>query len=124
MHSMRCSVSAFSSEAEISGPASTPRSTPVTAAPRTSLKGSICIIRQYYQPLALSSKIIAAPFSPIMMVGALVLPVVRVGMIEASMTRTPCNPMDAQPRIDDGGGVFAHLAGADRVMDWCRRSRA
>jgi len=39
-----------------------------------------------------SSRIIAAPFSPIMMVGALVLPVVRVGITEASITRRPWMP--------------------------------
>ena len=39
-----------------------------------------------------SARIIAAPFSPIMIVGALVFPVVRVGMIEASMTRNPAIP--------------------------------
>ena len=39
-----------------------------------------------------SSAIIAAPFSPIMMVGALVLPVVSVGITEASITRRPWMP--------------------------------
>ena len=39
-----------------------------------------------------SSKIIAAAFSPIMIAGALVFPVVRVGMIDASATRNPESP--------------------------------
>ena len=37
-------------------------------------------------------RIISAAFSPIMMEGALVLPEVRVGMIEASATRRPSMP--------------------------------
>ena len=36
--------------------------------------------------------IIAAPFSPIMIVGALVLPVVSVGITEASITLRPWMP--------------------------------
>ena len=39
-----------------------------------------------------SSRIIAAAFSPIMMVGALVLPPTATGMIEASATRSPSIP--------------------------------
>ena len=38
------------------------------------------------------ARIISAAFSPIMMEGALVLPEVRVGMIEASATRRPSMP--------------------------------
>src|SRR5581483_2239467 len=45
-----------------------------------------------YQVLA-SSKIIAAPFSAIIMVGELVLPEVIEGMIEASMTRSRSSPI-------------------------------
>src|SRR6266576_5456237 len=40
-----------------------------------------------------SSRIIAAPFSAIIMVGALVLPEVMVGMTEASTTRSRSSPM-------------------------------
>jgi hypothetical protein len=36
--------------------------------------------------------IMSAAFSPIIMVGALVLPPIRVGMIEASTTRKPSSP--------------------------------
>src|SRR4051812_15424127 len=38
------------------------------------------------------ARMIAAPFSPIMIEGAWVLPLIRVGMIEASMTRRPSRP--------------------------------
>ena len=41
---------------------------------------------------AASSRIIAAAFSPIMMVGALVLPPTATGMIDASATRSPSIP--------------------------------
>ncbi len=59
----------------------------------------------------------AAPFSPIMMVGALVLPVVSVGITEASMTRRPWMPCTRRREIDDGARILAHLAGADRVIE-------
>ena len=40
----------------------------------------------------ISALIISAAFSPIMMVGALVLPPIRVGMTEASTMRRPSSP--------------------------------
>ncbi len=66
--------------------------------------------------LAAAASIIAAHFSPIMMVGALVLPLVSVGMIEASAIRRPCHALHAQFEIDHGARVGARLAGADRVI--------
>jgi hypothetical protein len=44
------------------------------------------------QAAIVSSKIIAAAFSPIMMLGALVLPATTDGMIDASATRRPPIP--------------------------------
>ena len=58
----------------------------------------------------------SAAFSPIMIDGALVLPDVSVGMIEASATRRPVDAMDAELGIDDSHRVRAHLAGPDRVV--------
>jgi hypothetical protein len=40
----------------------------------------------------ISALIMSAAFSPIMMVGALVLPPIRVGITEASTTRRPSSP--------------------------------
>ena len=57
-----------------------------------------------------------APFSPIMIDGACVLPLMSVGMIDASMTRSPSMPVDPQLRVDDRHVVAAHLAGPDRVV--------
>ena len=58
----------------------------------------------------------SAAFSPIMMLGALVLPPTSVGMIEASATRSALHAAHAQLRVDYGHGIVAHLAGTDRVV--------
>ena len=59
----------------------------------------------------------SAAFSPIMMVGALVLPPIRVGITEASTTRRPSQPVHFQFGIDHRHRVAAHSGGADRVID-------
>ena len=66
-----------------------------------------------------SSSIICAAFSAIMMVGVLVLPEVMVGITEASTTRRPSRPHDAQPLVDHRHriGRQAHLRRADRMED-------
>lgn len=51
------------------------------------------------------------------MVGALVLPPIKVGMIEASATRNPCKPCTHSCSSTTGQGIAAHFAGADRVID-------
>jgi hypothetical protein len=52
-----------------------------------------------------------------MIVGALVFPPGNVGITDASTTRKPVDAAHAQLRVDDGGVVAAHAAGADRVVD-------
>lgn len=61
-------------------------------------------------------KIRAAAFSPIIIDGALVLPEVSVGMVEASATRKPGDSVNAQPCIHLGHRIGTHLAGADRMI--------
>jgi len=67
------------------------RSPPVIRRPTRQALGA----RRSHTPDSLSQpapRIIAAAFSPIMMVGALVLPVVILGITEASATRRPSTP--------------------------------
>ena len=56
-----------------------------------------------------------------MMVGALVLPVMSVGITEAS-TPQALDAAHAQAWIDHGARVLAHLAGADRVIERVART--
>ena len=51
-----------------------------------------------------------------MIAGALVLPLVSVGMIEASATRRPVDAVHAQFTVDHGHRIGSHLAGPDRVV--------
>jgi hypothetical protein len=60
---------------------------------------------------------IAAPFSAIMMVGALVLVELTAGMMEASMMRNASNPMHPQFVVDHRHCMVAHQAAAASVVD-------
>ena len=66
-----------------------------------------------------SARTMAAPFSAIIMVGALVLPEVMVGMTEASITRSRSTPATRKPLVDHHQRVARqpHLGGADRMKD-------
>ena len=66
-----------------------------------------------------SANSIADAFSPIIMAGALVLPEVRVGMIDASATAT-VDAVYPESRVDYGL-VRTHLAGTDGVVSRFRR---
>ncbi len=50
-----------------------------------------------------------------MMVGALVLPVVTVGITDGIDDAQPANATHAQPWVDDRRFIRAHAAGADGV---------
>ena len=58
----------------------------------------------------------SAAFSPIMMVGALVLQDGTRGMTEASQTRRPSIPCTFRSSPTTACLIRAHLAGADRVV--------
>ena len=65
------------------------------------------------------ARIHSAARSAIISVGALVLPLVIVGMTLASTTRRPVDAVDAQARVDDRHRVARrpHLRRADRMED-------
>ena len=56
-----------------------------------------CLRREYLcerntVPYRASANTISAPFHPTMIAGALVLPAIRFGNADASITRNPCTP--------------------------------
>ncbi len=59
---------------------------------------------------------IAAPFSAIMIVGALVLVEVTAGITEASMTLRPSSPCTLSCVVDDAHRMLPHQAGAAGVI--------
>ena len=66
-----------------------------------------------------AARISAAPFSAIIMVGALVLPDVIAGITEASTTRSRSTPGDAEVAVDHHHRVAGqpHFGGAHRMKD-------
>ena len=59
-------------------------------------------------------------FSPIMMIGPLVLPDIRVGIIDPSATRSPSRPRTLSSGSTTAICVGAHLARAYRVIGGLR----
>ena len=62
----------------------------------------------------------SAATSPITIAGALVWPRISDGMTDASATRSPLHPADAQLGVDDGCGIRPHSRGSDRVVQRVR----
>ena len=73
-----------------------------------------------YQPARISALIRSAAFSPIMIVGALVLPPISVGMIDASTTRNAETPRTRSCGSTTASIVHAHPARSDGMVDRVR----